>query len=322
MRHDIQFPRMALGTWTFAGDAIWDASDEQESVSVIHAALDMGITLFDSSPNYGNGRSESILGKALADRPEALVATKTKIQGLSRDALRAAVEGSLKRLGREAIDLMQIHWPGTPEETAAALELFMEMRQEGKIRAIGVCNFGVYDLKETVNYPIISNQLPYNLLWRTIEQEIAPLSQEMGKKVWVYSPLQQGLLTGEYSDLTDFPSGRKRTRHYASTHLAANHGEAGMEAETQSALMGFLKIAEETGIGPLELGLRYIMSHSFIDTLLVGARSVKQLADLYASSEGSLDPSIIEQLDAVSQPLLTATKGNPDMYQSVSRVRY
>ncbi len=258
MRHDIQFPRMAMGTWTFAGDTIWDASDEQESISVIHAALDMGITLFDSSPNYGNGRSESILGRALADHPEAMVATKTKIQGQSRDALRAAVEGSLRRLGREAIDLIQIHWPGTPEETAEALGLFMEMRQEGEIRAVGVCNFGVYDLKETAGYPIISNQLPYNLMWRVIEREIAPLSKEMGKQVWVYSPLQQGLLTGKYSDLTGFPSGRKRTRHYASSHPAANHGEAGMEAETQAALTGFLEIAEETGIGPLELGLRYI----------------------------------------------------------------
>ena len=319
----LQFPAMALGTWTFAGDAIWSESSENESISVIHAALDMGITLFDTSPNYGNGRSESILGRALANRPAAAVATKTKIGGRSRESIRQTIEESLARLQREAIDLMQIHWPGSsPEETASALDLFMEMKREGKIVNIGACNFGVHDLRETEKYPIISNQLPYNLMWRVVEKEIAPLSKALGKRVWAYSPLQQGLLTGKYASLHDFPEGRKRTRHFSSEHEAAMHGEQGMEAETQAALTAFLKLSEETGIPPMKLGLSYIMSHPFIDTVLVGARTVSQLEELVASTEGTPDPGLIETLDSISQPLLEATGGNPDMYQPVSRVRY
>lgn len=316
------FSPLALGTWTFAGDSIWSVSDEKESIRVIHAALDQGITLFDTSPNYGGGRSERILGKALQSRSQASVANKIKVDGLTAQEITAAVELSLQNLKKEAIDLMQIHWPATPEETAEALHCFGELKNQGKILNIGVCNFGTYDLKETVSSPIVSNQLPYNLFWRIIEDKIAPASKKRGMKVLAYSPFQQGLLTGKYRNITEFPKGRMRTRHFSSEREAANHGEAGMEGETQKALEGFLNIAQKTGIPPLELALRYISSQPFIDTILVGARTVKQLKEIQNSLKGPLDNELINSLNRSSDHLLTAAKGNPDMYQKISRVRY
>ncbi len=320
----ITFPPLALGTWTFAGDAIWSETSEQESIRVIHAAIDKGITLFDTSPNYGNGRSEAILGKAIKGRTEAVIASKIRINDQTMDILRGTIETSLVQLNREIIDLMQIHWPGnTPDETLQALELLTAMKQEGKILNIGVCNFGVFDLEETRKYPIISNQLPYNLLWRVVEKEIAPLSKTLGKAVWAYSPLQQGLLTGRYTKMDDFPEGRQRSRHFSAERKAANHGGPGIEQETEQTIAEFLELARELEIQPTELGLRYILSHSFIDTVLAGARTIKQLDELVLSSaKGPLDDEIITRLDALSDPVLKAAGGNPDMFQKHSRIRH
>lgn len=325
MKHEkdsLSFPPLALGTWTFAGDKIWSNSDDKESIRVIHAAIDEGITLFDTSPNYGGGRSEQILGKALQDRSMASVATKIKVDGKTTKEITLAVEQSLHNLKREAIDLMQIHWPATTEDTAKALDCFINLKNQGKIINIGVCNFGTYDLKETENYPIKSNQLPYNLFWRVIEDKIAPSSKEHGMKVWVYSPFQQGLLSGKYKNISNFPEGRMRTRHFSPEREAAGHGDEGMERETQEALTGFLNIAKEVDICPLELGLRYISSRSFVDTILVGARTVEQLKEIRKSLKGSLDNDVINSLNRCSEKLLAAAKGNPDMYQKISRIRY
>ena len=321
----IDFPPLALGTWTFAGDAIWSDSDEKESIRVIQAAADMGITLFDSSPNYGNGRSEKLLGKALSeiDSSGAQVATKVKIDGKDARALKESVEQSLRNLQRETIEMLQIHWPGaTPGETERALDVFMELQGEGKILNIGVCNFGTFDLEETRKYPIVSNQLPYNLLWRAVEDKIAPLSQEMGRRVWTYSAFQQGLLSGKYKTLDEFPAGRMRTRHFSSKRPGANHNGPGMERETEKTLKSFLLLSEKTGIAPLTLALKYAGSRPFLHTVLVGARSVEQLKELKSASEQVLDQKIYKELDQISEELKEKNGGNPDMFSEKSRVRY
>ncbi|GAB1484138.1 hypothetical protein MASR2M78_29550 [Treponema sp.] len=207
-----------------------------------------------------------------------------KIDGRSEADIILSVETSLKTLGRSTIDLMQIHWPGTTEETKSALDTYMKLQKEGKILHIGVCNFGFMDLMETEEYPIVSNQVPYSLMWRVIEDEIAPLTKAQGKKLWVYSPLQQGLLIGKYTALSSFPKGRMRTRHFSPQRDAAAHGGPGMEAETQELLSEFLTIAKDLGMKPTELAIRYINSQAFVDTILVGARTTEQLKELQSIS--------------------------------------
>ncbi len=320
----LPFPPLALGTWTFAGDAIWKESDEKESIRVIHSALDRGITLFDSSPQYGNGRSEEVLGKGLSSKqePQAAVATKMKIDGKTEKEIIQSVEQSLRRLKRDSIELMQIHWPGSPEENSAALECFMKLKEKGKIQEIGVCNFGVYDLKETVDFPIISNQLPYNFLWRAVEDSIAPLSKTLGKTVWAYSVFQQGLLSGKYRNLESFPEGRMRTRHFSPARKAASHGGAGMENETESVLQGFLDLAEKTGYSPLSLAMNFVSSRQFVDTILFGARTVKQLEEIHRVYQEEVEIRVLEELNRISAPLKIKAGGNPDMFQEISRVRF
>lgn len=315
--------RLSLGTWTFAGDSIWSDSSESESIRVIRAALDKGVTLFDTSPNYGNGRSESILGKALGNDPRAFIATKCKVDGQNRHQLVSMVENSLLSLNRETIDLMQVHWPApNPEQTSFALGVFQDLIQEGKIRNLGVCNFGVYDLEENSEKNIICNQLPYNLMWRVIEESIVEKSRNLNMKIIAYSPLQQGLLTGKYTSLSDFPSGRKRTRHYLHDGVIAKHGDRGMEVETQNCLNDFIRISSESGISPLNLAVAFILSHESIDSILAGARSVVQLEQLISALDTKLPEDVLDALDKASLPLLKATGGNPDMYNKISRVRY
>ena len=290
---------------------------------MIREALDSGVSLFDTSPNYGAGRSESILGKALGNDPRATIATKCKVDGLSRDNLISVVENSLKFLRRDSIDLMQVHWPASdPQQTSFALDVFQDLIREGKIRYLGACNFGIQDLEENSGTNIISNQLPYSLMWRVIEEGIAEKSQAMNLKIIAYSPLQQGLLTGKYTSLVDFPEGRKRTRHFKNDGVVARHGDSGMEVETQSCLNQFLRISEESGIAPLDLAVGYILSHGFISSVLADARSAFQLKQLISATKTDLPADVKDELDKVSQPLLKEALGNPDMYNIHSRVRY
>lgn len=316
---------VALGTWTFAGDAIWGKSEEARCVSVVHAAIDRGITLFDSAPNYGNGRSEEILGKAVANRSDVFVATKFKIDGRTAADLRKMVDESRSRLRRDRIDLMQVHWPGaTPDDTQRGLETLFLLREEGAIANVGVCNFGVFDLDETAELPIVSNQIPYNLLWRSVEGDegIARRSRTLGRTTIAYSVLQQGLLTGRYSALAEFPTGRRRTRHFNSTEVAANHSDSGFERETDAALKGFLDVANTLGRSPIELALSFVATTPDIDVMLLGARTVDQLERSCDAAESRLTQVGRLLLEEATEPLRRAVGAHADMYQSRSRIRF
>lgn len=311
----IPVSRLALGTWTFAGDSVWSASSETECIRVVHAALDAGVNLFDSAPNYGSGRSEGILGMALKGRPDALVSTKFKVDGKQPADLRRMVDESLLRLGRERIDLMQIHWPTENRaEMEQAFDTLQLLQQAGKIRFLGVCNFGTHDLEAYGHRPFISNQIPFSLMWRVAESAIAPRSKAMGLSTIAYSPLQQGLLSGKYASLSDFPANRKQTRHFASTWAAVRHQEAGMESQTQACLDAFLAESRAVKIEPTRLAIAYVLSKPFIDVVLAGARTQRQLEVLVDSVDTVLEQDVMDRLDAGSQELWEAAGNNADMY--------
>jgi aryl-alcohol dehydrogenase-like predicted oxidoreductase len=197
--------RVGLGTWAIGG-WMWGGSDEQESISTIRSAVERGISLIDTAPVYGFGRSEEIVGKALVGiRDKVVIATKC---GLSwkegrpyRDsrpgALREGVEGSLRRLRVDSIDLMQVHWPDLEipvEEAARTLE---DLRREGKIRAIGVSNFSPHQMDSfRAVAPLASVQPPYNLFEREIEADVLPYAETTGLTMLCYGALCRGLLSG------------------------------------------------------------------------------------------------------------------------------
>jgi myo-inositol catabolism protein IolS len=200
----IKVSKVGVGLWQ-ASDA-WNGDDEQV-IEGIRRARDLGVNLVDTAEHYGNGHSESVLGKALKElgRDNFVVATKVYGAHLRYDELQKAAAASLRRLGVSEIDLYQVHWPDPWEqiplrETMKALE---KLYLEGKIRAIGVSNFAVRDLEEARSYlsrtDIVSNQVRYNLLQRNVEEEVIPYSRKNNISILAWSPLAQGALTGKYN---------------------------------------------------------------------------------------------------------------------------
>lgn len=212
---------VGLGTWGIGGGPWWGPTDDNESIRTIHAALDAGVDLIDTAAIYGFGHSEEVIGKALKGRRDQVVlATKCgqwwldgrgkafyEYDGrqirrtLQPEAIRIELEGSLRRLGTDYVDLYQAHWPEiSPVETPVAdsVACLMKLKEEGKIRAFGVSNCTLGELQEfCANGPVASNQIKYSMLSREAEKEILPFCQKNNLATLTYMSLEQGLLTGK-----------------------------------------------------------------------------------------------------------------------------
>jgi aryl-alcohol dehydrogenase-like predicted oxidoreductase len=289
----------------------------------VHAALDVGINLFDTAEGYAGGESEVVLGRALAGRrKEAVIATKVSRAGLSRDGIREACEGSLRRLRTDYIDLYQIHWPSRSvplEETVEAME---RLRQQGKVRALGVCNFGVGDLSDLPRLGSIgSDQLPYSLLWRPIEFEIQAKCVEAGIGILAYSPLAQGLLADKFASLDDVPEGRARIRLFSGKRPQARHGEAGCEAEVTRALNTIRQICAGMGQPMAKVAIAWLLQQPGVTNVIAGARGPAQIRQTAQSADMVLAPEILARLAEATEGVKRAVGPNPDMWQSESRFR-
>ena len=192
--------------------AFWGAADDAESIRVIHRALDLGVTLVDTAEAYGGGHAEEVVGKALAGRRrQAVIATKAAPNHLEAAEAVKALEGSLKRLQTDYVDVYFIHWPNPDLPLGATMEAFERLRAEGRIRALGVSNFGPKEMDTARQHGVIDVlQPPYNMLWREVEAGTLPYCREHNIGVMPYSGLAQGLLTGALSRNTTFAEGDER----------------------------------------------------------------------------------------------------------------
>ncbi len=322
-RTDISVSVVAMGCWSIVGDKTWGPQDEAESIATIEAALEAGINFFDTAEGYGNGYSESLLGKALSGvRDKVIIASKPLSSKATKPALKQACEQALQRLKTDYIDLYQIHWPNRDvpfEETCTGLN---ELHQEGKIRAAGISNFGVQDLADYLeNCSCVSNQLPYNLLWRVIEAEVQPLCLQHDISILCYSPLAQALLTGKFSSAEQVPEGRARTRHFSKERAQAAHGEEGQEDETFAALSRIRRIGEEAGHGMAELSLAWLIHRPGVATVLAGSRRPEQITQCAGAADIVLGEATVQSLDRATDTLRQAFGHNPDMWQARSRFR-
>lgn len=321
-RSGIPVSLIAMGCWGISGDDNWGAQDERDSIDAIHAALDSGITLFDNAEAYGDGYAETVMGKALKGRrSEAVVATKVSRQNVRADDLRRACEGSLKRLDTDYIDLYQIHYPN-PEvpiaETMGALERLVE---SGKVREIGVCNFGTGSLEALAgNAAVVSNQLPYSLLWRAVEFAIRSLCVEREIGILCYSPLTQGLLAGKFSSPDEVPVGRARTRHFSRERPRTRHDEDGCERETFAAIGKIRAIADDLGMPMSAVSLAWLAAQEGVVSILAGARNREQVLQNARATERSVPHDALIALSDATEDLKQILGSNPDCYQSDSRI--
>ncbi len=297
--------RIGLGTWAMGG-WMWGGTDEAESIRTIHAALDQGINLIDTAPVYGFGRSEEIVGIALVEpgkREKAIVATKVGLEwrdgavfrNASRERITKEVEDSLRRLNTSYIDLYQVHWPDpltTVEETAEAMQ---QLLKSGKIRAIGVSNFSPAQMDAFRKVaPIHSNQPPYNLLERQIEQNVLPYTHGSDIATLAYGALCRGLLSGRMRADTQFTGDdlRKTDPKFQSARYA----------QYLTAVERLDTFARDNyGKRVIHLAVRWLLDQPGVSAALWGARHPQQLQPINEVFGWSLSPDAMRAIGRILQ---------------------
>ncbi len=303
-RSGLKLTTLGLGTWAIGGPWLfgWGPQDDEASLNTIHAALDGGINWIDTAAVYGLGHAETVVGRAIKGRRDGLVvATKCgliwddlrRVTGhLRPDSVRAECENSLRRLDIDVIDLYQIHWPNPDEQIEFAWEELARLKEEGKIRHAGVSNFNVDQMKRLQNImPIDSLQPPYSMLRREVEREILPFSAENEIGVVAYAPMQNGLLTGKFTEKTiaqlpedDFR--KTKNPEFQPPRLQAN-------LEFVEALR---PLSEKAGLTPAQFAVAWTLRRPEVTSAIVGMRAPAQAAPLLPAADARIDEGILEKV--------------------------
>lgn len=313
---NIQASVVGLGTWAIGG-WMWGGSSEKESLRAIHAAIDAGINLIDTAPVYGFGRSEEFVGRAIKDRrDDVVVATKCGLiwdrpegeyfftsdrkgrneQGdikvhkcLDPRSIRQEVEASLKRLQIDVIDLYQTHWQTTTTPVQETMAELLALKQEGKIRAIGISNASVETLREYQQVgPVDADQEKYNMLDRDQEQVMLPVCQREAIAFLAYSPIAQGLLTGKIGPKRQFEKGDVRAG-------AARFSQENRQ-RVQEMLGTFKPLAEARGLTLGQLAIAWTVHQPGCSHALVGARTPQQAKENAAAGAVSLSTDELQTM--------------------------
>jgi aryl-alcohol dehydrogenase-like predicted oxidoreductase len=300
----LEITRVGLGAWAIGGggyDWGWGTQDDQDSIAAIHRALELGVNWIDTAAQYGFGHSEQVVGRALeglADRPYVFTKggqpegpNRTTIQSLRRDSLRRELEGSLSRLGLDAVDLYQIHWPLPDEQIEEGWSALVELKDEELVRHIGVSNFSVEQLRRIQQIaPVETLQPPYSLIARDAEKEILPFAEREGIGVIVYSPMGSGLLTGAMTRerLAALPDDdwRKRDPRFQEPHLS----------EDLALIERMRTVADRHGASVGAVAVAWTLLNPAVDGAIVGFRRPDQVDPIVGAANLELtddDRSVI-----------------------------
>ncbi len=302
-RSGLNVSRIAFGTWQLGGD--WGATDEEAAVQAIRHAYDRGINFFDTAQGYGFGASEQLLAKAIRGytREDVVIATKGGLRALggaqverdaSAKAIRHGVEDSLRALGTDYIDLLQVHWPDprTPfSETAGALA---ELVAAGKVLHVGVSNFNPEQMDEfSATLPVETLQPPYHLFHRDIEATILPYAGAHDIGVLVYGPLAHGLLSGHLGADTRFSEGDWRSHHpdFQGDTLATN-------LRVVAALERFAN--DELGVPVSLLAVAWALANSAVQVAIIGTRNAEHVDDAIAGAGLELSYDVLLRIDEIA----------------------
>jgi aryl-alcohol dehydrogenase-like predicted oxidoreductase len=304
---DLEVTPIGIGAWAMGGSGYkfaWGAQDDNESIRGIHKAIDAGINWIDTAAVYGLGHSEEVVGKAVAQlSTKPYIFTKCEriwnaegeiAKCLKADSIRREVEASLRRLNVDVIDLYQIHWAEPDEDVEEGWSTLAELKQEGKVRHIGVCNFSVSQLKRAQAIaPVTSLQPPYSILRRGIEEEILPYTLEQGIGVIGYSPMASGLLSGkmtaERAAALPADDWRSRSDEFQEPKLTKNLLIANKLAE----------IGGRHGRTAGEAAIAWTLRQPAVTGAIVGIRHPDQVDGIIGAMTFRLDVTEIEELEAV-----------------------
>jgi aryl-alcohol dehydrogenase-like predicted oxidoreductase len=306
--------------------------DHEDSVRIIHKALDAGINFVDTADVYSRGESEEIVGKALKGRRnDIILATKAfgsmgddpNHQGGSRRWLVREVEASLRRLQTDHIDLYQIHRPSPDTDIEETLSALTDLMRAGKVRAIGSSTFPASEIVEAQWVAerrglarFRTEQPPYSILGRSIEREVLPTCQKYGMGVLVWSPLAKGMLSGKYRKSAPQPD----------TARASMFPKQWSDERNLDAVEKLIPIAQEAGLSLIHMAMAFVMAHPGVTSAIIGPRTMQHLDDLLAGAEIQLSDGILDRIDAVVAPgtdsgAMGATYEPPAMTQATLRRR-
>lgn len=296
-RSGVKVTPMAFGAWAIGG-WMWGGAEANDAIKAIQAAYHEGITTIDTAPVYGFGRSEELVGKAMAGvaRDKYQVLTKFGMNWMteegeyyfdtvdndgkpfrmfkwaSRKKVMQECEDSLRRLKTDYIDLYQIHWPDTTTPISETFEAVQRLMEQGKVRAAGVCNYNAAQVAEALKtVPLASNQVPYSLINRGIEKQLVPQAIDNGMSIIPYSPLQRGLLTGKIKPGHTFGEGdtREGNRFYTDENIR----------RANALLEEIRPIADQHKATLAQLVINWTMHRPGVGCVLVGARNEQQVKD-------------------------------------------
>lgn len=305
--------RIGLGTWAMGGGEAWGGeTDDKKALETIDYAVEHGINLIDTAYVYGKGHSEELVGQAIAKyRDKVVLATKLQRWIMpDRAGVRAEFDATLKRLKTDYVDMYLIHWPmedKVPAETT--LDAIMELKQEGKIRSVGLSNFYAPLLKRLIpNYQIDTLQVPYNLLWRFLELDgTQKLCVDNGISIMSYSSLQQGLLTGKYHKGDTFGPNDMRSKNILF------QGERFVRC--LDAIEGMKEITAKHTCSMANLALAWVMAQPGVQMSLVGAMNYQEVAANLQALQVQLDEGDLKQLDRLSHQAVGDMKPTEVMWQ-------
>ncbi|MFC4212037.1 aldo/keto reductase [Pedobacter lithocola] len=291
---DLELSAITFGAWA-AGGWMWGSTDRNDAIKAIQAGFDLGVTSIDTAPIYGQGDSEEIVGDAIKgisrdkiqlvtkfgmrwDLAKGELAMKSKnndgddidvYKYAGKESVIYECEQSLKRLGTDYIDLYQIHWPDVTTPISETFEAVSRLIEQGKVRYAGVCNYNAAQLKEAgETLEIVSNQIPFSMVNRGVENETVPYCIENNKSILAYSPMERGLLTGKMTTDYKFEEG---------DHRQGNKFFTPESIEKTNAFLAKIKpLADEKNATLSQLVLRWTIERPGITIALVGARNEKQ----------------------------------------------
>ena len=311
-RTGIQVSPYALGAMMFGA---MGNTDHNDSIRIIHRALDAGINFVDTADVYSGGESEVIVGKALKGRRhDVVLASKAHYpmgddpnhRGNSRRWLIIAVENSLRRLQTDHLDLYQIHRPDPTVDVEETLSALSDLIHSGKVRAIGSSTFPASEIVEAQWVAerrglerFRTEQPPYSIVNRIIEREVLPVCQRYGVGTLVWSPLAQGLLTGRIR------KGQQNNTHRSGTMPVHFNHEGKLDVVEQ-----LIPLAEKAGLPMTHLAMAFAIAHPGVTSAIIGPRTMQQLDDLLAGADVTLDDEVLDRIDEIAPPGTEAGPNN------------
>ncbi|MEI6629349.1 MAG: aldo/keto reductase family protein [Actinomycetota bacterium] len=298
---------ISYGNWITHGSQV----EEDLAKVCVKRALDLGITTFDTADAYAATRAEGVLGRALSDVRRSSVEICTKVffptgkssnnRGLSRKHIMESIDGSLRRLETDYVDLYQAHRYDMETPLEETMLAFSDIVRQGKVLYIGVSEWTADEisrgaaLARELHVPFISNQPQYSMLWRVIEDKVVPTCQQVGVGQIVWSPLAQGVLTGKYLPGQPPPDGSRATDELSGKNFIARW----LNDATLSKVQELKPIAEQAGLTMAQLGVAWVLQNTNVASAIVGATRPEQLDDNVKASGIVLEPAIMDAIDAV-----------------------